>query len=313
MKNMNICKNCNTEFSGGDFCPQCGTKIEEIQAVEAALEPTEEAVTEQIEEVTQAVETQEAAEENTQEVFTLPPQPVPVVTPVQPIAQPSKFNATINQAVSVIKNFFSKNAVDAVSAQYGEKLNIWVILLALPAIFSAISGLIHYESPAVDLLNFFSAKYNIVFGRFGYMISGFFFALALELSFVFVFYFYSKISKKDMSLTGCANLVSAAYLPMTVISAAYVLCGSGVDIVFAVAFVMFVFLLHKGIEKAFNDEKPVFWSFFLAVVVALAVFTVAAAVISVPAWIIDKINEVSQPAQDIMNNYDYFSEFPFYY
>lgn len=310
---MSICKNCNTEFNGGDFCPQCGTKIE-AEIIETVAEPAEEVVTEQIEEVTEAVQTEEPVEESTAEVFKLPPQPTPFTPPVQPASQPSKLNATINQAFSVIKNFFSKNIVDAVSAQYAEKLNIWIILLALPAIFSAISGVIHYENPAVELLNFFSGKYNIALGRFGYLVAGFFLALALEASFVLSFYFYGKIMKKNLTFTGCANLVSAAYLPMTGISAAYVLCGSGVDIAFIVAFAMFVALLHKGIEKAFNDEKPVFWSFFLTVLVSLAVFTVAAAVISVPSWIVDAVNEATKPAEEIINNYDYFSEFPgFYY
>jgi len=309
---MNICKNCNTEFSGGDFCPQCGEKYQEIQVMETVVEPVAEAIAETVEETQEAVQVEEEVAENTAEVFTLPPQPVQSFAPVQPVNKPSKVNATLNQVGNVIKNFFSKNVADAVTAQYEEKLPIWIVLLALPAIFSAISGFIHYENPAMDLLGFLSANYNVALGRFGYLVSGLLFALAFELIFVFAFYLYGKTLKKDLSLTGCANLVASAYLPMTVVSAAYVLCGSGVDIAFLVAFGMFVVLLHKGIEKALVD-KPVFWSFFLVVLISLAAFTIASAIISVPAWIIDAINEASEPAQDIMENYDYFSDFPFYY
>lgn len=314
-----ICKNCNIE-TDGNFCPHCGAPVEEIPVTEPVTEipPQPEEFPETVVEATEPPVTVEP------EVPTSQPTPSPYSQPIysqpiQPVAKSNDFQAGFKQVLNVIKNFFSKNIVEAITAQYGEQLNIWLILLAIPALLSAIGGVIHYANPAVELLNFFNCRYSFIFGRFGYLVYGFLLSIVLEMAFVIVVFFYGKIiRKKDISFKGCANLVTSAYLPMVVITAAYAIFGSTVEFAFLVAFAMFIALLQQGVHKILGDEKPAFWSFFLLIVISLAVFSVASSVLSIPGFIADAVSATTSKVEDIFNQYgnnygNYYNEFPFYY
>lgn len=315
------CKNCNTEFDGA-FCPNCGTKAEITAEVNTTVssEPSAEAVFEPAENV-QSTTTVEAPQ-----AFTMPQQTVNTqqTAPQQPSSspysqqavpvQPSKAGLTIKQTINVIKNFFTKNVADSVCAQHGEKLPIWIVLLSLPAVLSAFSGLIHCDVPALDILGALSTPYSIYMGRLGYFVAGILYTALLVASFFTVIYFYGKvIRKKNVTFTGCANLVSSAFLPITVVSAGYLLLGSNVDIAFTVAFVMFIMLLYKGLVNILQDEKPIFWSFMLLIVISLAVYSVASLVLSVPGFINNSVNTSYNLFDSIFNNYNNYSDFYFNY
>ena len=278
-----FCKNCNAELNGAAFCPHCGTKAER-ETVQQTAPPVQETV---------------AYAQQPQQTYAQPaPQP----------AQPSAFAMMFKQSFNVIKNFFSKNIVDAVTCQYAEKLNIWIVLLSIPALLCAISGCIHYDTTATDILSIAAMPYSAAFGRVGWFFAGMFFSLALEFSFVIVLFLYSKlIKKKPLSFTASANLVAAAYLPITVVSASYVVLGSNMGVALLIAVIMFVYLLQKGMQKAFDEEKAPFWSFYLFVAAAIATFIIASAVISVPGWISNAAYSVSSPLESLFDSYNYYS------
>lgn len=313
------CKNCNTEFNGA-FCPNCGTKAEITPEVTPVVtpEPSTETVFEPTEN-TQNVTTVESSQ-----AFTMPQQTVNTqqTAPQQPVANPysqqsvpvqtSKAELTIKQTISVVKNFFTKNVADSVTAQYEEKLPIWIVLLSLPAVLSALSGLIHCDVPALDILGTLSTPYSIYMDRLGYFFAGALYTALFVASFFIVIYFYGKvIRKKSITFTGCANLVSSAFLPITIISAGYLLLGSNVEIAFSVAFVMFIMLLYKGLVNILQDEKPIFWSFMLLVVISLAIYSLASLVLSVPGFINNSVNASHNLFDSFFNNFNNYPDFYF--
>lgn len=307
VKIMNkYCKNCNYELNGSAFCPQCGKKAE---TQETATIPTAEQLqpadqNENIETTVNApaYQTNETDSCATAQFDSAQQNPVPQ-QPIQ--SQPSAFSLTIKHSFNVIKNFFSKNVVDAISAQHEEKLKIWIILFAIPALFSAISSCIHYSSPVMDFIRFFNTPYSPGSTRISFFFSGLLYALAFEFSFVIVLFLYSRlIKKKPLSFNNCANLVSSAFLPITVVSLSYIVLGSNLGIANSIAFLMFIALLHKGLQKAFNENGG-FWIFYLVVAVAIVTFILVSFIISTPAWITNTINNLN-PYSSIFDSYSLY-------
>ena len=125
-----FCEKCGAELLDNGVCPNCGDIPDEPKPEEAAPET--------IEEEKEKAAPEQSAEPEQNEAQNAASQPLPETQPeaeqttpqpeVQKV-QPSKFYYAFKQVGNVLKHFFSKNTIDAISAQYNEALPIWVIFV----------------------------------------------------------------------------------------------------------------------------------------------------------------------------------------
>lgn len=219
-----------------------------------------------------------------------PIQPQPAAqTAINPVAQPvqpSKFALTAKQVWTIIKNFFSKNCVDSVAAQYNEPLPVWGIFLPAYVLLSAISATVSFNANG-DFTTVFTAGLNskITFG------SGevFFLTLALNLMTVFAMALavraFIKFHKGDGHFLSSANLVTVSYLPVILFYVFNILTGGAlssiVNSVSVLGTVASYMLLFSGTSKALGGKKPI-WSFFLMIVIAETVAVIVAMIVISP-------------------------------
>ncbi len=216
------------------------------------------------------------------------PQDTPVqsaiaAVPEQP--QPSRFTLTAKQLWSVIKNFFSKNCVDAIAAQYGETLPIWGILLPAFVLLGAIDATVSFNSSGIfssEITSVISSK--ISFG------SGEVFFVTLAINFMLAFAMplgvraLIKFHKGDGHFLSSANLVTASFLPQIMFFIFNIVTAGALSSVMSplrlLGEIATFMLLFAGISKALGGKKPI-WSFFLMVIIAVAAaFVVAMIVVS---------------------------------
>ncbi len=288
---MSKCSNCNFELNDSLFCPMCGAKAEET----AKTEVLEETPMETQPEIGQSV---------------IPPQEneMPVIQPQEVPAQPSAFSRTIKQAFNCFKYFFSKNAVEAISVQHKERLNIWIILFAIPALLSAISCCIHGGSVATDLLDMICVPFALGSNRFAWFVSGLLLTSALVFSCTVLTFLYSKVIKKNLiSFIGSANLIATSFIPMTLVFALSVVIGANTGVLNIVAFLMFTFLWKKGMDNVHGEDNKNYWVFFVLVAVVLATYALISCVVSAPGWIYDAVNKytVSSGLQGMLDPYSW--------
>lgn len=228
-----------------------------------------------------------------------------------PVQAPSKFVETVKQTLNIIKCFFSKNTADALSDQYMENLPVWTFLLGLPAIFTAISTTVLYDSIVnsvyqligIDITNFFSGV--------GVFFLALVFVAVMEASYVFAVYFYLKIMKKKLSLNRTANFVASAYLPVAVTALISLLFCAWMPaittVIDSIATVGFVIILSEGIRKILGRDKPVFWGVLALFAAAIIAAAVVIAVIMIPVIVVKVVSFVSSQtySNSLFSNYYY--------
>ena len=315
-----FCKFCGAKLTEDGICPNCTAEQDEPK-VEAAVPetiekteaeaPVEPEVSEQIQPEPIEPESEQSSEQpepqyeepeiapgeplNAQpqnysrETVNLPP------TEAQDI-QPTKFYYAFRQIGNVLKHFFSKHTIDAISAQYAEILPIWVILLPVCAIISALSMTLSFDAThglSIGAGSLFSGMK--LSGLEVFIIS---FAMSAAVEFVYsiavmVFFRTFKIKTKFKS---AANLTMSAYIAVTVIdlfniitigtfkSESTTLSGFGM--------IAFILLLYLGIINVLKDKKP-FWSFFLTMTCASLAALVAALVVTCPIIVMRGLQELA--------------------
>lgn len=218
------------------------------------------------------------------------PQPEPAASqittvPEQP-TQPSRFALTAKQLWSVIKNFFSKNCVDAISAQYGETLPIWGILLPAFVILSAIDATVSFNAGgafSAGLTSAISSKISFGSGEV------FFVTLAVNLMLAFAMPLavraFIKFHHGDGHFLSSANLVTASFLPQIMIFVFNIITAGALSSFLSplrtLVEVASYMLIFAGISKALGGKKPI-WSFFLMIIIATVVAFIAAMVVASP-------------------------------
>ncbi len=266
------------------------TEIPEVSAPEAAPEVIPEAAPEAAPAENTAPVENEAAPAQEQpaqpEIQQVYQQPQTAISAVPQQAQPSKFAMTAKQLWVIIKNFFSKNCVDAISAQYDEALPVWGILLPAYVLLSAISATVSFNASGT-FNSFLSTGLSskITFG------SGevFFVTLALHLMLAFAMPLgvraFIKFHKGDGHFLSSANLVTASYLPVMLFYAFNILTGGSLTAIVSYLSVLgeiaSYMLLFSGISRKLGGKKPI-WSFFLMIIITTAVAIIVAMVIILP-------------------------------
>ncbi|MCH5304217.1 MAG: hypothetical protein J1E41_05080 [Ruminococcus sp.] len=251
----------------------------EIQNTENVAQTVPEAVveTQPIAETEQTVAEEPKVEESKKEEPS---------APVQAAIQPSKFALTAKQILTVIKNFFSKNAVDSIAAQYEEKLPIWGILLPAYVLLSAISATVSFNAKGNVSNQLGNVLSNIV--SFG---SGEVFFITLFTNAIFMFTMiigfraFIKAQGGDGHFLSGANLISAAQLPIMMFLAFNIITGGAISSIIDAAAVLgeyaMIMLIFAGVRKILDGRKPI-WSFFLMIICVTVVAAIVAMIVISP-------------------------------
>lgn len=246
-----FCEKCGAPLNEDGICPNCAAEPTQpdtkTEPTPAPAEPSESA---------KPAESEQTAEQT-------------AAVPAEDDSRSSKFALTAKQVWTVIKGFFTKNAVDTIAAQYNDSVPIWGILLPAYALLAAISATATYRSSG-SYSNEITAMLNqvdmgsgeVFFLTLAYgLISMFTLALAVR--------FFIKLHKGDGHFNMSANLVCAAQLPNMLIFAFNTVTGGAVSgiisAVSALATCAVYMLIFAGISKALGGKKPI-WSFFLMLI-----------------------------------------------
>ncbi|MCR5653221.1 MAG: hypothetical protein K6F88_05410 [Ruminococcus sp.] len=210
--------------------------------------------------------------------------------------RPSKFYYAFRQVGNVLKHFFSKHTIDAISAQYSEILPIWVILLPVSAIISALSMTLSFDGThglSIGAGSLFSGMK--LSGLEVFLIS---FAMSVAVEFVYsiavmVFFRLFKIKTK---FKAAANLTMSAYIAVTIVDLFNIITigafKSESTVLSSFGMIAFILLLYIGIINILRDKKP-FWSFFLTMVCASLAALVAALVVTCPIIVMRGLQELA--------------------
>ncbi len=309
-----FCTKCGAELVNG-VCPEC-SKAPENTVDEVSSNPAEEVKTEPVEE--SVINTAESAPEQSTETQNESPQasdntepqpeaqaaesvaqPTQIQQAPQPVVQnvqPSKFYYVFKQFGSVIKHFFSKHTVDAISAQYGETLPIWVILMPVCALISALSMTLSFDGSrglSIGAGSLFS----------GMKLSGlevFLISFAMSIAVEFVYSLAVKVFLKSFKIKGsfkaAANLTMSAYISVAVLDLFNITTigylNSESTALSSFGMIAFILLLYLGITKVLDGKKP-FWSFFLMMTCASIVALIAALVVCCPIIVMRGLEELA--------------------
>ena len=288
-----FCTKCGAELPENGVCPNCSEAVDEVKAEQTAPEKTEikeEPIQEA--ETAQELPAQETEPEQTQE------QPTAVEAKAQDV-QLSKFYYAFRQVGKVLKYFFSKNTVAAVCAQYNEILPIWVILLPVCAIISALSMTLSFDGT-----NGFSIGAGSLFS--GMSLSGlevFLISFAMSVAVEFVYsiavMIFFKTFKLKTKFKQAANLTLSAYIAVTVMDLFNIITigsfKSESTTSSGFGMIAFILLLYLGITKILEGKKP-FWSFFLMMTCASVAALIAALVVTCPIIVMRGLEELARTA-----------------
>ncbi len=200
--------------------------------------------------------------------------------------QPSKFALTAGQVWKIIRNFFSKNVVDAIAAQYKEKLPVWGILLPAYVLLSAISATVSFNSQGTvtyQVGNIFSDTTSFGSGEV------FFINLAVETALMFAMIIgvraFIKFHNGDGHFLSSANLVTASQLPIMMFLVFNIVTGGAltsiINTVFSLGKYAVIMLIFAGVSRVLGGKKPL-WSFFLMLICVTVVAAVVAMIVISP-------------------------------
>ena len=201
-------------------------------------------------------------------------------------AQPSKFALTAGQIWKIIRNFFSKNVVDAVASQYEEKLPVWGILLPAYVLLSAISATVSFNSQGKvtnQIGKIFTDTTSFGSGEV------FFIKLAVETALMFAMIIgvraFIKFHNGDGHFLSSANLVTSSQLPIMMFLVFNIVTGGAltsiINTVFSLGQYAVVMLIFAGVSRVLGGKKPL-WSFFLMLICVTVAAAVAAMIVISP-------------------------------
>lgn len=312
------CAKCGAELDENGVCPSCAEAEETAPEVTENTEPetapteTAEPADEAVEETTE--EKKELEEETVDEILedikeelrsgtrqideaeviyepdSEPAYSIPEAQPTQPVfsepnAQPSKFYFTFRQFGNIIKHFFSRHTVDAVTAQFNESLPVWAIILPLCALISAVSATLSYDSSrglSVGVGNLFT---GMTLSYFEIFLVSFAVSIATQFAFSFAVMIFFKSLKQPAKFKPVANLVTSSYISVAVVNLINIITigyfMSEYSLITTFGTMAFGILLYLGISRALGGKRP-FWSFFLMMTCAFLGSMIIALVISSP-------------------------------
>lgn len=308
------CTKCGAELENG-VCPNCTAAT-----AEESKEPASEVV-EEIKETSETIKVESAPEQEEtpteqkteqkdepmsadddvtpQQQNTEPnAQPVQAQPEVQQEAgvQPSKFYYIFRQVGNVIKHFFSKHTVDAISAQYGETLPIWVILMPACALISALSMTLSFDGSRGLSIGAGSLFSGMKLSGLEVFLISFAMSIAVEFVYSLAVSVFLKSFKIKVSFKSAANLTMSAYIAVAVLDLVNITTigylNSESTALSGFGMIAFILLLYLGITKVLGDRKP-FWSFFLMMTCASIVALIAALVVCCPIIVMRGLEELA--------------------
>ena len=276
------CEKCGAPLTENGVCPNCSSVRDNVKENEAAHEIKEEKAKT---EVPKAPDVQQPVVTHN----SLKAQPARVV-------QPSKFYFAFRQIGNVLKHFFSRHTIDAVSAQYNEVLPIWVILLPVCALISALSMTLSFDGT-----HGFSIGAGSLFS--GMKLSGlevFLISLAMSIAVEFIYsiavMIFFRTFKIKTKFKSAANLTMSAYIAIALFDLFNIITigsfRSESTTLSAFGTIAFTLLLFFGITNVLKDKKP-FWSFFLMITCASLAAVLAALVVTCPIIVMRGLQELA--------------------
>ena len=297
-----ICDKCGAELLENGACPNCLKEQDEPKAEQTAPETkentkqeepsAEEVKSEQPKEESAQAKTQTPEEESKaaeQNVVEIPQSEVKDV-------QPSKFYYAFIRVGELLGRFFSKRAVDTIIKQYNDPLPIWVILLPVCAVISAISMTLSFDAThglSIGAGNLFSGMK--LSGLEVFLIS---FAMSIAVEFVYslAVMIFLRLFKVKSKFKESANLTMSAYIAVSLIDLFNIITigyfKSEMTTLASFGMIAFILLLYLGIIKVLEDKKP-FWSFFLMMTCASLAALVAALVVTCPIIVMRGLEELA--------------------
>ncbi len=314
-----FCMTCGSLLGEDGVCPECGEAPEELIIPEVKeTAPDIKAPTVEMPTIREFVDTDYippvpvAAEPEVtvsddggaEIVYNAPPAQVRSAPqravppkPADRSIQPTGFALTLTQAFRVIKYFFSKNVLDAVTAQYREKLNIWAVLLTISSLVSALSMTVSYGITEGRSLGAGSAFVDLSMNNVETFIVALAISIGTGITYSLALMFYFKAIEVETRFKPCANLVMSAYIPITLMHAANIIsfgylfaAGFGTE---QIGFAFFAIMLFIGVRRITGGKKPL-WSFILMLGIAAAVAIVVGMIVSSPIIVTRALMEMAQ-------------------
>ena len=307
-ENKNFCTVCGAELNDDGFCPSCDQAPDELYiptvSDEAADVKAPTVAMPRIQDYEDGTEDTDSFPENLTppelfepDIKTLGDGTAEIVynerivrenrferSPQRGI-EPSGFALTITQAMRVIQYFFSKNVLDAVTAQYREKLPIWIILTSVSSLVTALSMTLSYS--LTDGRSLGAGNVFMSFDMNG--VETFFVALALSIGTLVTYSealkYYLRAIGVETKFRSCANLVTAAYIPVVMGYVANIvsfghLYAAGFDSG-ELGFAFFAIMLFIGVRRITKGTKPL-WSFMLMLLIAAVVSIIIGLIVASP-------------------------------
>lgn len=317
------CAKCGAELVDG-ACPNCTAAPVEPEVAEKTIKITQEVpsgnpvaepaepeqAAEPVEAAAEAGQTAKLDEEpapvrneppETEEQSIEPPeqieqtQQLPHLEEQQPV-QPSKFYYVFRQVGNVLKHFFSKHTVDAISAQYAENLPIWVILMPACALISALSMTLSFDGTRGLSIGAGSLFSGMKLSGLEVFLISFAMSLAVEFVYSLAVMIFLKSFKVKAKFKAAANLTMSAYIAVAVLDTVNISTIGYLDsestALSGFGMIAFILLLYFGITRVLYDKKP-FWSFFLMMTCASVVALIVALVICCPIIVMRGLEELA--------------------
>ncbi len=308
-----FCKFCGAELNEDGVCPDC-TAAQDEPKVEASVPettedvkaeaPVEPEVSEPIQSETVEPEPEQSPEQPeivpekiwnaqqesySEETVNVPP------TETREI-QPTKFYYAFRQIGNVLKHFFSKHTIDAISAQYAEILPIWVILLPVCAIISALSMTLSFDATHGLSIGAGSLFSGMKLSGLEVFVISFAMSVAVEFVYSIAVMVFFRTFKVKTKFKAAANLTMSAYIAVTVMDLFNIITigtfKSESTTLSCFGMIAFILLLYLGITNVLKDKKP-FWSFFLTMTCASLAALVAALVVTCPIIVMRGLQELA--------------------
>lgn len=296
-----FCEKCGAELTDNGVCPVCSKERDEAEIKETAPEVEENTKEEPAaaeEKSEQPKEEPVKAEEKSPKAEQAPLDANVVDAPKSDVneVKPTKFYYAFRRVGELLGHFFSKKAVDTITKQYSEPLPIWVILLPICAVISAISMTLSFDGTrgfSIGAGGLFSGMK--LSGLEVFLIS---FAMSIAVEFVYslAVNFYLKFFKIKTKFKAAANLTMSAYIAVSVMDLFNIITigsfNSESTTLSSFGMIAFILLLYLGITKVLEGKKP-FWSFFLMMTCASLAALVAALVVTCPIIVMRGLQELA--------------------
>ena len=296
-----FCNQCGAELLENGVCPNCSKEQDEAEVKEAVSEVKENTKEEPApaeEKAEQPKEEPVKAEEETPEAEQSPSDENVVDVPQSDIneVKPTKFYYAFRRVGELLGHFFSKRAVDTITKQYNEPLPIWVILLPVCAVISAISMTLSFDGSRGFSIGAGGLFSGMKLSGLEIFLISFAMSVAVEFVYSLAVNFYLKFFKIKTKFKAAANLTMSAYIAVSVVDLFNIITigsfNSESTALSSFGMIAFILLLYLGITKVLDGKKP-FWSFFLMMTCASLAALLAALIVTCPIIVMRGLQELA--------------------